>query len=576
MSKQQPPDRPTPPDAGEERTPFASHFQAERHEEQPLVRVMGLHALAYCERLFHLEEVEEIRLADEKVVSGRRLHETIDPGPKTWRMEMASESLGLRGAADCMRREDGGLVVVEHKKGRSNKGEAWSADRLQVLAYALLASEHAGETVAEAKLRYHADNVTVTFPVDAVEAGREVGEAVRRARELSEGLARPPVDVPEGKCRHCSLAPACLPEEDRFLARAKTPLRLFPPTAERRVIHVTEQGAGLSRDGDRIVCRSPDGSEKSIPGRDVEGLVLHGNVQITAQCLAYCAAHDVDVHWLSYGGAYIGALSPGAGQVKRRHRQYEALSDPQVRFRLASGLIQAKIANQLGYLGRSSRTSPERKTRLGAHLHDLALALKRARQRADQQDTPERAVNHLRGDEALAAQAYFRGLAALISPREGELLHFAGRTRRPPKDPFNALLSFGYALLYRDCVAGLLASGLEPAFGFMHTPRSAAYPLAMDIMDLFRSLLWDIPLIGSVNRNHWVREDFDITREKVWLSDQGRRKAITTYEARKAETWKHPVLKYSLTYGRTIELEARLLEKEWTGSPGLFAQLRLR
>ena len=145
-------------------------------------------------------------------------------------------------------------------------------------------------------------------------------------------------------------------------------------------------------------------------------------------------------------------------------------------------------------------------------------------------------MNHLRGDEALAAKTYFQGLAALISSREGELLRFTGRTRRPPKDPFNALLSFGYALLYRDCVAGLLAAGLEPAFGFMHTPRSAAYPLAMDIMDLFRSLLWDIPLIGSVNRNHWVREDFDITREKVWLSDQGRRKAITTYETRKAET----------------------------------------
>jgi len=96
-------------------------------------------------------------------------------------------------------------------------------------------------------------------------------------------------------------------------------------------------------------------------------------------------------------------------------------------------------------------------------------------------------------------------------------------------------------------------------------------------MELFRLPVWDIPLIGSVNRKQWdPREDFSVTRERVWLSDAGRKKAIGVYERRLQETWKHPVTKYSLSYARTIELEARLLEKEWTGSPGLFAQSRLR
>jgi CRISPR-associated protein Cas1 len=104
-----------------------------------------------------------------------------------------------------------------------------------------------------------------------------------------------------------------------------------------------------------------------------------------------------------------------------------------------------------------------------------------------------------------------------------------------------------------------------------------AYPLVLDLMELFRVTLWDVPLVGSLNRGQWnPGTDFEVTRAKVWLSDGGRRKAIGLFEDRLQEAWKHPVLNYSLSYARTIELEARLLEKEWTGEPGLFARSRLR
>jgi CRISPR-associated protein Cas1 len=96
-------------------------------------------------------------------------------------------------------------------------------------------------------------------------------------------------------------------------------------------------------------------------------------------------------------------------------------------------------------------------------------------------------------------------------------------------------------------------------------------------MELFRVPVWDMPLVGSVNRKQWdVAGDFSATKERVWLSAEGRKKAIGIYERRLKECWRHPVTKYSLSYARTIELEARLLEKEWTGTPGLFAQSRLR
>jgi CRISPR-associated protein Cas1 len=96
-------------------------------------------------------------------------------------------------------------------------------------------------------------------------------------------------------------------------------------------------------------------------------------------------------------------------------------------------------------------------------------------------------------------------------------------------------------------------------------------------MELFRVPLWDMPVIGSVNRLQWDPSvDFVVTRGAAWLSESGRRKAIALYETRLADTWKHPVVEYSLSYARTIELEVRLLEKEWTDRPGLFGRERLR
>ena len=152
-----------------------------------------------------------------------------------------------------------------------------------------------------------------------------------------------------------------------------------------------------------------------------------------------------------------------------------------------------------------------------------------------------------------------------------------GRSRRPPKDRFNALLSFLYGQLYRDLLSVIMRVGLEPALGVMHTPRSAAPPLVLDMVELFRVPVVDIAVLGAVNRQTFDSEkDFDVTPVKVWLSESGRKKALEVYERRKHEEYKHPVLDYSLSYARQMELEVRLLEKEWSGEPGLFAQFRFR
>ena len=144
----------------------------------------------------------------------------------------------------------------------------------------------------------------------------------------------------------------------------------------------------------------------------------------------------------------------------------------------------------------------------------------------DDQETSSSAMDSIRGHEGMAGRLYFSLFPTILNLSKGDFLYFEGRNRRPPKDPVNAVLSFGYALLYKDCISSLLAVGLDPSFGFFHTARSAAYPLALDIMELFRVILWDIPLIGSVNRKQWSKDDFAITSNQVWLNSDGRRKAI--------------------------------------------------
>jgi CRISPR-associated protein Cas1 len=329
------------------------------------------------------------------------------------------------------------------------------------------------------------------------------------------------------------------------------------------------QGTAVGISGDVLVVRPREGPETKHPVRGVEALLLHGFTQVSTQAVRKCVQHGIGVHWLTTTGFHTASLVPTAGQVQRRIRQYRALTDEGTCLGLARRLALAKVEGQYRYLMRASRGDEEARAEIQASLGGIQPLLQQIPEAGDR--------DSLRGLEGSAAVHYFAALRKLLGPQVPDSLRSDGRSRRPPQDRFNALLSFGYGLLHTAVMRAVLASGLEPALGFFHTPRSAAYPLVLDLMELFRVTLWDMPLVGSLNRGQWHPDaDFAVTRTKVWLSDDGRKKAIGLFEDRLRETWKHPVLDYSLSYARSIELEARLLEKEWTGEPGLFARSRLR
>jgi len=521
--------------------------------------------------------VENLRVADERVYAGRRLHVEIERGEDEgeWlTLALESERWGLVGKVDCVRRRDGMLIPYEHKRGRSARSqdggaEAWPSDRLQVVAYAALLEEHTGRTVTEGRVRYHADNTMVRVPMD-VQAHADLQRAIARARALQSSVERPPVADNERLCVRCSLAPVCLPEEARLAQHSdyKT-IRLFPADDDRQVLHVLTPGAKIGRKGDQLEVTAKEAEPQRYPVQEVGQVVLHGFAQITTQALRLCAEREVGVHWVTMGGRYMGAWSAGAGPVQRRIRQYKALTDPAVCLRLAKQLAEARVRGQLSVLLRASRDVGRATAVVKAAISGIRKLL-RPLTHAD-------SLESLRGYEGSIAAQYFGALPDLIAPEVSVLMRPDGRNRRPPRGRCNALLSFGYALALKDVMNAILVVGLDPALGFYHQPRSQAHPLALDLLELFRVPLVDLPVLASINRRQWDEtEDFQIAGQQVWLSDAGQKKFIQIYERRKADQWKHPVIGHALSYARLIELEVRLLEKEWMNEGGLFARMRLR
>lgn len=577
---------------------------------------MALHALVYCERLFYLEEVEEIRVADAAVYAGRTLHEELDEPGDVVEMTLESAELGIRGRMDAFRRRDGALFPVEHKRGRARRDAEkkpipWDSDKVQVVAYAMLLEEHARAPVTEGRIRYHKDNVTVRVPIGD-EQKAEVRRYIARAKELSSSPDRPKVTDNERLCVRCSLSPVCLPEEARFTEGEQTrlaegeqarlaegaqtrlaggeqapkgetaapvpsheatekhaPVRLYPPDTEARSVHVLTHGAKVSRSSDALVISELEGGAEKVGPREISDLVIHGYAQISTQALRLCAEAEIPVHYVTTSGAYLGTFSGPNGGVQRRIRQFRGLSDEALALGLARRLVHAKVEMQLRHVLRASRKSPDLRERVEPQLTAIRERLRgiaRAKTREE-----------MMGEEGAAARAYFAALADMVIPEAGEQMRPNGRTRRPPLDRFNALLSFGYSLLFKDTYSAILRVGLEPSFGILHQPRSSAFPLVLDLAELFRVPIVDLAVLAAVNRRTFdPKDDFAITGKQVWLSDTGRRKMIDAYERRKHEEYRHDLLGFSLSYARMMELETRLLEKEWSGEPGLFATFRIR
>jgi CRISPR-associated protein Cas1 len=293
--------------------------------QDPPLRVISLHDLNYCRRLFYLTEVEGLQAPNAAIYAGRELHASLaadEDGERT-QLELADPVLGLVGKVDAIRRRDGALIPYEHKRGKARRdgkiAQPWPSDRLQVVAYAVLIESATGQPIPEGRVRYHADNVTVRVPIDE-EARAELFGAIATARALRESPDRPPVADNDRLCARCSLAPVCLPEETRAAEDpGREPVRLFPPDRDGATLHVVTPGARVGRSGETLVVTPPDGEPPSKHAiREIDALLLHGQAQATTQALALCADRGIPVHNRVDDGTTDTDASPSAPTAASR------------------------------------------------------------------------------------------------------------------------------------------------------------------------------------------------------------------------------------------------------------------
>lgn len=326
-------------------------------------------------------------------------------------------------------------------------------------------------------------------------------------------------------------------------------------------LYVTTEGAWLRKDGANIVLEVEREERARLPVHMLEGLVCIGRVGVSPQLLGFCCEQGITISYLTPQGRFLARVEgPVSGNVLLRRAQYCASDEQRRCAAIVRNLLVGKIHNQRAVLARGWRDH-------GAHLTDVPAfqhALKRLK-RIPYRLLQEGDVDLLRGLEGEAAQAYFGVFGQLVRAKS-PLLGFAGRNRRPPRDAFNALLSFFYTMLTHDCRSALESVGLDPAVGFLHRDRPGRASLALDLAEEFRPLLGERLALSLINRRQLNERDFQtFDNGAVLLKDDARKAALVAYQERKREQLQHGFLDEKVDIGLLPFVQAQLLARHLRG-----------
>ena len=319
-------------------------------------------------------------------------------------------------------------------------------------------------------------------------------------------------------------------------------------------LFVTTEGAYLKKDGAAVVVRIEKENRLRLPLHNLDGIVCFGRISCSPILMAACAKAGVTISFLTpYGGFLAAVVGFTPGNVILRRRQYRAADDPAETLAIAKQFVSAKIANSRSVLLRGARDCKD----AGA---TEKLQKTAARMAWDvQAANGAMSLDSLRGTEGESANTYFGCFNQLLSPQASGF-EFVGRSRRPPLDRFNALLSFLYSMLNHDARSACEATGLDAAVGFLHRDRSGRPGLSLDLIEEFRAFLVDRLVLSLINRRQVQAEDFEVTESgAVLLRDKPRKAVLAAYQKRKQDTITHPFLGEKTTVGLLIHLQSRLL-----------------
>lgn len=533
---------------------------------------------AYCPRLFHLMCVEGRWADNVYTLEGREAHRRVDrkdqplpeaepneehmngdePPTVSRSVSLGSARLGITAKLDLVSTTADVAIPVDTKRGRvpDNAERSWEPERIQLMAQGLLLRENGYR--CETGVLYFADSrtrVEVPFTRDLEARTRRL---IEEARTAAATRTLPPPLKNSRKCDGCSLAGICLPDET--LAMREVPAeppeagfeavrRLYPARDDALPLYVQEQGARVGKSGSLVVVRKGDEELARVRMKDMSQLVLCGNVGVTAPAVHLLCEADIPLVHLSRGHWFYG-LTRGMGlrNAYDRAAQFRAAEDTIRTLDFAREVVSSKGRNQRRMLVRNAKPTGEPETTA------MAILLRKV----EHAET----VDSLLGIEGALASKYFGRFADLLRPRDFDAQwDFRARNRRPPLDPVNAMLSFGYALLAKECTVALVTEGLDPWWGLFHQPRHGRPSLALDLMEEFRPVIVDSAVVTAVNTGMVTASGFQVSGGGCSLRDTGRKAFIRAYEARLDQLVTHPLFGYRCSWRGIIRLQARLVSR---------------
>lgn len=321
-------------------------------------------------------------------------------------------------------------------------------------------------------------------------------------------------------------------------------------------LYVLSEDAYLALDGENVVVRRGGAVAGRLPLHTLGGIAYFGHKGASPSLIGECAKRGIELAFFSRSGRFLARIvGESQGNVLLREQQFHLVSDETASCGIARNFIIGKIYNSRWVVERAVRDHPLQvdAALLKQRSSELARYLTEARDSSS--------LEQLRGIEGSAARCYFDAFNELILLDDG-WAEFKGRSRRPPRDPANALLSFAYALLTGDCASALEGVGLDSYMGFMHVVRPGRKSLALDLVEEFRSVFADRVVLSCINNRMFKEESFEWRPDgSVYLGEAGRRAFLDAWQKKKRETIRHPFLDEKVPWGLVPHIQALLLSR---------------
>lgn len=336
-------------------------------------------------------------------------------------------------------------------------------------------------------------------------------------------------------------------------------------------LYVTTPHAYLHLDNDTVRIEVERETKLRVPLHHLGGVVVFGNVLVSPALMHRLADQGQSLVLLDGNGRFKARLEgPVSGNILLRRAQHQRADDGAFTLGLARACVAGKLRNCRQVLLRGAREAKleDEAASLSRGADDLAAALRALPAAGD--------LDAVRGVEGEAARQYFACLNLLVRAEARGEFAMDGRSRRPPRDRMNALLSFLYAMLMNDCRSAVEAVGLDPQLGFLHAVRPGRAALALDLMEEFRHQA-DRLVLTLVNRGQIQGDDFTLHEGGgVTLAERGRKAVVVAWQERKQEELSHPLLEEPIPLGLLPQLQARFLARTLRGDMEAYPPFLLR